>query len=89
MQWLIVASLVIGCTAYVVWTLMPAAARRAIAGTLLRLPLPTALAAGLRKSSQASSGCACTGCDRAPKKASRGAAQPAAQPITIHRRTRR
>ena len=84
MQTLIVALLVIGCSAYVVWSLMPAAARRSTAAVLLRLPLPGAVASRLREATQASSGCACSGCDRAEKKP-----QPAAeQPITVHRRVR-
>ena len=39
---LIVALLVLGCAVYAAWTLMPAAARRALAVALLKLPLPLA-----------------------------------------------
>ena len=84
MQTLIVALLVVGCSAYVVWSLMAAAARRSTAALLLRLPLPGAVERRLRKATQASSGCACSGCDHAEKKS-----PPAAtQPITVHRRAR-
>ena len=82
MQALIVAMLVIGCTAYAAWTLMPAAARRALAASLLNLPLPNALAAKMRKAAIVSSGCGCDGCDRAPVKAS----PKAEQVVTFHPR---
>ena len=48
MQALIVALLVAGCSVYAAWTLMPAAARRAIASMLLKLPLPNAFAQRMR-----------------------------------------
>jgi hypothetical protein len=81
----IVALLVAGCTVYAVWTLMPAAGRRAAARTLLKLPLPAALVARLQKHLVADSGCGCDGCDQGTKKAEPGAAQP----IRIHRRLKR
>jgi hypothetical protein len=82
MQTLIVALLVIGCSAYAAWTLMPAAARRAIASSLLKLPLPDAFAAKMRKAATLSSGCGCDGCDNAPAKST-----PKAQHVvTFHRR---
>lgn len=57
----------VGCSfVYVVWTLMPQAGRRVLAGGLLRLPLPRPLSANLQKVAQASAGCSCSGCDRAP-----------------------
>ena len=88
MQSLIVALLILGCTFYAVWTLMPGSARRALAVSMLRLPhLPHPLEATLNKSAQAGSGCGCDGCDHSDKK--RAAAAPGPQPITFHRRTRR
>ena len=83
MQTLIVALLVIGCSTYAAWTLMPAAARRAIASSLLKLPLPEAFAAKMRKAATVSSGCGCDGCDHAPTKKP---APPAAQVVTFHPR---
>jgi hypothetical protein len=68
LQTLIVALLVVGCSVYAGWTLMPAAARRAIAQSLLKLPLPSAFALKMRKAATVSSGCGCDGCDHAPAK---------------------
>ena len=85
MQTLIVALLVLGCSVYAAWTLMPAAARRVIALSLLKLPLPNALALTLRKAATVSSGCGCDGCDHAPAKA----APKAPQVVTFHPRARR
>ena len=82
-QGFVVAVLVVACASYAAWTLMPAAARRAIAIALLKLPLPAALARRLSKHAVEASGCGCDGCDRStlakPKEAG------AAQPITFHR----
>ena len=76
MQTLIVAAVVLACAAYSVWTLMPAAARRAVAGWVLKLRLPEPLARPFRRAMQAKSGCgACGDCGSA-----------AAKPIRIHRR---
>jgi hypothetical protein len=86
LQTLIVALLVAGCSVYAAWTLMPAAARRAIALSLLRLPLPNALALKMRKAATVSSGCGCDGCDHAPAKA---AATAAPQVVNFHPRTPR
>jgi hypothetical protein len=82
LQELVVAVLVVACSAYAAWTLMPASARRGIAVTLLKLPLPAAFGLRLRKHAVASSGCGCDGCDRSPAaKAHAGAVQP----LTFHR----
>ena len=88
MQAPIVALLVIGCATYAAWTLMPAAARRAIASSLLKLPLPESFAAKMRRAATFSPGCGCDGCDHAPaKKASAApAAPPVPQVITFHPR---
>ena len=75
MQTFIVALLVIGCSVYAAWTLMPAAARRVIAAMLLKLPLPIAFAQRMRKAATVSSGCGCDGCDSAPAKAASKAPQ--------------
>ena len=92
LQTLIVAVLVSGCTAYAAWTLMPAAARRAIALRLLVLPLPGAFAARLRRAATVASGCGCDGCDHAPAKAAKTvgrAAAEAPQVVTFHPRPKR
>ena len=80
-----VALIVGACLLYAVWTLMPAVARRTLAGALLRLPLPPPLAARLKKTVAAASGCGCDGCDKSmPKPAAR-----VAQPISFHPRPKR
>ena len=67
-QTAIVAMLVIGCTAYAAWALMPAAARRAIAEMLLKLPLPQHTATALQKHLAPAGGCGgCGGCGSATK----------------------
>ena len=88
MQSLIVAVLVAACSAYALWTLMPAAVRRAVAIGLLRIPrLPRGIATRLQKAAQAASGCGCDGCDRSDKKPA--VKEPASQTITFHPRARR
>ena len=84
-QAFIVALIVLACTAYVVWTLMPAAARRAIAKRVLQLSLPSWLAKPFRKATLPAS--ACGGCDNCGD----AAATPptAAQTIKFHPRPRR
>ena len=82
MQTLIVVLLVLGCSTYAIWTLMPAAARRAIATSLLKLPLPSGFAQKMRKAATVSSGCGCDGCDSAPAKS----APKAQQVVTFHPR---
>ena len=86
MQTLIVALLVIGCASYAAWTLMPTAARRAIASALLKLPLPESFAATMRRAATTSSGCGCDGCDHAPAKTG---APKAPQVVTFHPRPKR
>ena len=82
MQTLIVSLLVLGCSTYAIWTLMPAPARRAIATSLLKLPLPNVFAQKMRKAATVSSGCGCDGCDSAPAKS----APKAQQVVTFHPR---
>jgi hypothetical protein len=83
MQILIVALLVVGSALFAAWTLMPAAARRALAIALLKLPLPAFATARLRRAATLSSGCGCDGCDHAPAKA---AAHDAPQVVRFHPR---
>jgi hypothetical protein len=87
MQTLIVTLLVTGCFVYAAWTLMPTAARRAIALSLLKLPLPGAFAQKMRRAATVSSGCGCDGCDHAPAKAA--APKQPQQVVTFHPRVRR
>ncbi len=81
-QNLVVALIVSACTVYALWSLLPAAARRALATQALRLPLPSVLAAPLRRAAQPANGCGCDGCDRAAPKP---VASPT-QPVTFHPR---
>ena len=86
MQFWIVASLVPLCTVYVVWKLMPSAAQRALAASMLRAPhLPRRLESALHKALQPSSGC--DGCDRAANKPA--ATRSRQQPIRFHPPARR
>jgi len=83
MQALVVAFIVVFCAAYAGWVLMPGSARRALAGALLKLPMPSPLNVRLRKAATASSGCGCDGCDAAtPSQVRTGAPQP----VTFHPR---
>jgi hypothetical protein len=80
-QVFIVALLVVSCTTYVAWTLMPAAARRLIAEAALRVPLPRWLAAPFLKATKPASACGgCDNCGDTP-------AKPALQPVKFHPRT--
>ena len=104
MQGLIVALVVVACTVYAVWTLMPGAARRSLAGSMLKIALLNERRSGrqigsesrltlkLRKAAQATSGCACDGCDRAPKTAAQTPLMSGTdntKVITFHPRVRR
>jgi len=73
-QSFIVGLIVIACGVYTVWTVMPAAARRALATRLLRVDLPAALAKPLRKALQPAS--ACGGCDNCGDAAPKSAVKP-------------
>jgi len=88
MHWqsLIVALIVTACGTYAMWTLMPSAARRWLAGWALKLPLPTLLAAPFERAARASAGCGCDGCDRSELKPKAAAAPNAAKPLTFHPR---
>lgn len=81
MQELMVALIVVGCTGYAVWALMPSVLRRALAQRLKHGRWPAPIARGLRRAALAPTGCGCdAGC--AVKKP----ATPPAQPIHFHRR---
>jgi len=82
----IVALLVIGCSTYAVWTLMPSAARRSLAGWILRLPLPAPLTGPFERATRAGSSCGCDGCDRSELKPKSAAGTNAARPLTFHPR---
>jgi hypothetical protein len=71
-QSFIVALIVTGCSAYAAWSLMPAAARRAVAVRVLRLPLPAWLAKPFAKAITPASGCG--GCDNCGDSAAKPAA---------------
>ena len=88
MHWqsLIVALIVTACSVYAAWTLMPSAARRTAAGWMLKLPLPSVLAAPFERAARAASGCGCDGCDRSELKPTAGGAPNAARPLTFHPR---
>jgi ferrous iron transport protein B len=80
-QGFIVALIVAACSAYAVWTLMPAALRRAIALRALRLSLPSLLARPFVKAAGPTSGCG--GCGSCGDAATRPAA---AQTVKFHPR---
>lgn len=63
-QHLLVFAVVLACSGYALWTLMPAAARRFVARLLLRLPLGSSLKTVLQRAASARSGCDCSGCDK-------------------------
>jgi hypothetical protein len=83
-QTLIVGALVLGCSVYATWSLLPAGARRSIALRLLKLQLPEIVVSRLRRHALAS-GCGCDGCDHAEKPP----ATSRVQPIRMHRRAAR
>lgn len=67
MQTVFVALIVAACGLYAAWTLMPSAARRAIAAQMLKLPLPRPMARPFVKASQTAGGCGgCGGCSGSP-----------------------
>lgn len=74
MQTLLAALLVGGSATYVVWTLLPAAARRRIATALLRLRWPGFVVRHLQAQAKTASGCSCEGCGDRP--ATPGSPQP-------------
>jgi hypothetical protein len=83
-QAIVVAVLVAACAVYAAWTLAPRAARRALAGALLKRAWPAPVVRFLERHAQADAGCGCDGCDAAEKRAP--AAPGGAQPVTFHRK---
>ncbi|MEI7515024.1 MAG: DUF6587 family protein [Betaproteobacteria bacterium] len=83
LQFVIVVLLVALSFTYAAWTLMPQALRVPVAKGLLRLALPTWWRLRLLSAAQASTGCGCSGCDKAPSPQTR--AVPA-QPLVFHPR---
>ena len=63
-QHLVVSAVVLACSLYALWVLMPSAARRFLATRLARLPLGAALQATFQRAAAPSSGCDCSGCDK-------------------------
>ena len=84
LQSLVVTLLVIGCTTFAAWSLLPAAARRGVAAFVLQLPvaLPGRLAGFLRRHTEAANACGCDGCDRSELKQ----ATPATTVVHFHAR---
>lgn len=79
LQSLIVFVVVACCFGYAGWTLLPQLARRAMAKSLLRLPLHASLRLSLERAAIASDGCHCGGCDR-------GLIKRETQPLLFYRR---
>ena len=65
-QWIVVGVVVAISAAYALWTLMPAALRRALAAASLRLPLPGPIARRMRARAEAPSCGGCSGCSHNP-----------------------
>jgi len=65
MQNLLVALIVIACTGYAVWVLIPGTLRRAAAQQALKWPWPNPIATRLQKAAKVSGGCGCDGCEAA------------------------
>ena len=84
LQTVIVALLVAGSFVYAAWTLLPQAARRALASGLLHLPLPGRWRTRLQTVARAAAGgCGCSGCDAVPPPAGKP------QPMVFHPRSKR
>ena len=91
LQSVVVAVAVAVSAVYASWTLMPQAAQRALARTLLRAPLPAGMRRRLERLSVASGGCGCSGCDQAaapklPGDTAMGEAEANYQPLVFHAR---
>ena len=83
MQALLTGLIVLGCSAYAAWALMPAAWRAALATTLLGWPLPAVLRTRLQAATQATSGCgSCGSCESSAKTPAKGAEHT----VTFHKR---
>lgn len=80
-QTAITGLLVLLCSVYAAWALMPSAARRRLALRLLRLNLPQPLLKPLREAAASGTACGCSGCDRAAPAID----TKTVQPVKIHR----
>ena len=63
-QHYIVFALVVGCSIYALWALMPAVARRFIAKRLAQWPLGAAWKARFQQAASGAAHCDCGGCDK-------------------------
>jgi hypothetical protein len=89
LQSLIVFVVVACCFGYAGWTLLPQVARRAMANSLLRLPLHASLRLRLERAMASASGaCHCSGCEQGSikREAQLKAVQNSAQPLIFHPR---
>ncbi len=84
MQNLLVALIVLACTVYAVWALLPAGWRRSLAARLAAAPWPAPIQRRLQQAAQRGNACGCNGCDRGAPSAKPPA--PDAQPIRFHPR---
>ncbi|MBK6324211.1 hypothetical protein [Candidatus Aalborgicola defluviihabitans] len=62
-QNLIVSAIVVACSVYALWVLMPSSARRFLAVRLVHLPLGSKLQSVFQRAAKPSAGCDCSGCD--------------------------
>ncbi len=79
MQNLLVAVIVLACTVYAVWALLPTGWRRALAKRLAAAPWPAPLKRRLQQATQPGNACGCSGCELAEPKA-----KPEEQPVRFH-----
>ena len=89
LQSLIVFVVVSCCFGYAGWTLLPQVARRAMANSLLRLPLHASLRLRLERAMASASGaCHCSGCEQGSiqRGLQQKAAPNSAQPLIFHSR---
>ncbi|MEY4979641.1 MAG: hypothetical protein RLZZ352_1911 [Pseudomonadota bacterium] len=87
MQTVAVACIVSVALLYVLWSLMPARWRRALAAGLLASgwPLGAHLRRWLSRQNQSSAGCGCSGCDRAPGQKARASQPQVVQIVRPHK----
>ncbi|MBC7994692.1 MAG: hypothetical protein H7Z15_15790 [Rhizobacter sp.] len=78
MQNLLVGLIVLACTFYAVWALLPLSWRRSLAARLAMAPWPAPIKRRLEQAAQAGNACGCNGCDRGKA--------PDAKPIRFHPR---
>ena len=88
LQSLIVFIVVACCFGYAGWTLLPQAARRPMAKSLLRLPMHASLRLSLERAASASGACHCSGCEQGSiqRGLQQKVAPNSAQPMVFHPR---